>query len=175
MNKVYVVSGCVDYGYDGNVEWNVCTTLSENKAKDITNRLNNASKYRKEFNARLIEFKEEYEKKHPTMSYLSEPKPTEEFRKAHLRCSNGNGTAKHKADYRRLQAEHIKAKETWRTEYIAECEAFRRALEEWRETNFHMPPELQDVIALCNEDEVPFEHHNSSDAEFSYQELNVIE
>jgi hypothetical protein len=136
--NVYIVTGSSG-SYAEQTEWNVCVVLTEERAVELAGKLNELVKFNNAFAKTMQEHFEHDEHTSKTASRLRYPaKP------AYIPGSN--------------QKEHLKRINAWKEEwkivneqmstYMNELEKMK---EEYIDTNYLPPPELQEAVQYANQ------------------------
>ena len=150
MSKVYIVTGsCGEYS-DRN-DWNICALHSKELAVDFADKLRRLQIFRNEFHSRMLkEFDEPY-KERERLSSPDKPAVTPAFRRL-MDIASIHRTEEDRADFRRLQAEHMQRLDVWKAEErrIGELNnSLWRAKEvaraHWAQENYKLPDDLNEV------------------------------
>lgn len=154
MTQIYVVNG-TNGEYSDRTDWNICACLSETRANELADKLRQLQTYNEQFNSRVrTEFDEVYEQANPRPGYHGpdKPSPTERFRQL---SSRKKETDEERAEYHRLNKEHLARIAGWEEECRADSQlrnswytAFVDAQQVWRKANYNPPEHLQEVVGL---------------------------
>lgn len=162
MQTIYLV--CATCGdYSDRRDWNVCAFLSEAKAKEVADKLNELGLFTLAFSKReASEFDPLWEKSRPVP-----PKPSDKFLEAKNACALGNGSPTEKKRYALEQENHIKLKSAWQESAKHWWSEREQALQTWRKEHYQLPVHLMDIEKL--------DKSFRSDAEYYYQAIEVLD
>ena len=172
--KIFVITAC--HGeYSDRTDWNVCAAYSKERAEVLVHKLRELSKFNDEFKKRLYnEFEVPYIESHKEIvaPHLNRPEPTPEFRLAISQCANAKGTSEDKANFKRLQTEHVKNCQVAAEERLRQYKVWNDAVrimqtakEEWKKLNYHIPFDFEEVAEYCQD---------SYDVRYDYNEINIL-
>lgn len=182
-DKVYIVVG-VGGNYDEAQNWNVCCFRSEERAKEIVDKLNRLVEFNNSFSEKInTEFEIQYNTLHSltrrgatTEIRPEQPRPSAEFAAIQLACANGNGSPEEKLRFKQLQMKHTARKDAWRiidklySDHLNKLAADKvEAKKLWCDKNYNLPIELLEVKQYHTEDVGGY----FSDAFYSFEPMDV--
>ena len=151
--KVFVITGesgeYSDYGM-----WNMCPCYSEDRAKELVEKINKLAKYEKEFKCVRHDFIEKYDKEHPYPRL-----EVADYNKYGSIRGPEKGNKQDQIRYRQLL-------EKQRVLTNAHIELKHEAEELWLKQNHNPPSECEEVKHL--------NVSNDGRSRYSYQELDII-
>lgn len=176
--KVYIVKG-EKGSYDDYVEFNICVVVSEDRAKQITDKLNELEKFISEFEVKQREFLTNWINTNPTPEAPSRPKPSEEYYYISQKCADKKATEQDKKKYRELQMLHDKELDKYNLEGEKHSEIVRlhrnkqeAARAEWFMQNYNPPEHLNEVVYMIGYNGSGYYYN---DKLYSYEEATLYE
>jgi gas vesicle protein len=168
---VYVVGGSRG-DYSDRTDWNICVCYSEDRAKEIVNKLEELQEFNNEFSKRLQQEIQD----NSWREYRSPPQPRPSDEYVELNKIKKT-TPELKAIHKRLQQEHNERLAVWKQECEAILQLGKQALQEyktkrkqWIEDNYHLPEHLQEVKQFTNNDFTP----GYDDTTYAYSKVKEI-
>lgn len=176
--KTYIVTGT--HGeYSDRSDWNVCVVHSEERAKEIINKLGVLCVYNEQFGGRVrTEFDLLYDVEHPKPSLFpmaARPRPSAEHAALIAACTGGNGTPEFRQRLKEHEAIQQKIKEEWNSKAKDRDElhnswywAKKDAEEQWIKENYNPPEHLKEMMPYCGA-------NHYSDSHYDYEECPVLD
>lgn len=166
--KVYVITG-TSGSYSDRQDWNVCAYPDKHRAQECAGKLNQLIKFKNAFIERLQnEFDKPYRAAHNVSTYgWHRYEMSPEFAAVN-KIQPHNRTDEEKALHRKLQVEHIENKRAFEEEQKRLVWAMEEARKTWVKENYIVPPELEEVVKWCED------QNYYSDASYHYDKLEML-